>query len=71
MACCGGAATAKDGTTYRMREMMFSIGDDYWIEPGADERALKLVRRGDAKVAEVRSRLAPPANRCETGCPGR
>jgi hypothetical protein len=54
-----------------MREMMFSIGDDYWIEPGADERALKLVRRGDAKVAEVRSRLAPRANRCETGCPGR
>jgi uncharacterized protein YxjI len=31
-----------DGTKYRMREKMFSIGDDYWIETDGGERAFKV-----------------------------
>jgi uncharacterized protein YxjI len=30
------------GTTYRMREKMFSIGDDYWIETDGGERVFKV-----------------------------
>jgi uncharacterized protein YxjI len=30
------------GTKYRMREKMFSIGDDYWIENDAGERVFKV-----------------------------
>ena len=29
------------GTTYRMREKLFSIGDDFWIETEDEERAFK------------------------------
>jgi uncharacterized protein YxjI len=31
-----------DGTKYQMREKMFSIGDDYWIETDGGERAFKV-----------------------------
>ena len=30
------------GTTYRMREKLVSIGDDYWIEDAAGSRAFKV-----------------------------
>jgi len=30
------------GTTYRMREKMFAIGDDYWIENDEGERIFKV-----------------------------
>ena len=30
------------GTTYRMREKMFAIGDDFWIENGDGDRAFKV-----------------------------
>ena len=39
-----------DGTTYRMREKMFAIGDDFWIEDGDGERAFKV----NGKVLRVR-----------------
>jgi len=38
------------GTKYRMREKMFAIGDDYWIENDAGERAFKV----DGKVLRIR-----------------
>ena len=31
-----------DGTRYQMREKLFSIGDDVWIETGDGERAFKV-----------------------------
>jgi uncharacterized protein YxjI len=44
------------GTTYRMREKMFSIGEDYWIETDGGERAFKVngkaVRLRDTLVLE-------------------
>jgi uncharacterized protein YxjI len=30
------------GTQYQMRQKMFSIGDDFWIETAAGERAFKV-----------------------------
>ena len=30
------------GTKYQMREKMFAIGDDYWIETDGGERAFKV-----------------------------
>jgi uncharacterized protein YxjI len=41
------------GTKYRMREKLFSIGDDYWIENEEDERAFKV----DGKALRVRDTL--------------
>jgi uncharacterized protein YxjI len=38
---------------YRMREKLFSIGDDYWIETGDGERAFKV----NGKVLRVRETL--------------
>ena len=38
------------GTKYQMREKMFAIGDDYWIEDDAGERAFKV----DGKALRVR-----------------
>jgi len=38
------------GTQYRMREKMFSIGDDYWIETADGERAFKV----DGKALRIR-----------------
>jgi len=42
------------GTKYRMREKMFAIGDDYWVENEAGERAFKV----DGKVLRIRDTFA-------------
>jgi uncharacterized protein YxjI len=42
-----------DQTKYRMREKMFSIGDDFWIENEAGERAFKV----DGKALRLRDTL--------------
>jgi uncharacterized protein YxjI len=46
---------------YQMREKMFSIGDDYWIETGRGERAFKV----DGKALRIRDTLVieDPAGR--------
>src|SRR4051794_13497691 len=41
------------GTTYRMREKLFSIGDDFWIEDGEGDRAFKV----DGKALRLRKTL--------------
>ena len=41
------------GTKYRMREKVFSIGDDFWIENERGERAYKV----DGKALRVRQTL--------------
>jgi uncharacterized protein YxjI len=41
------------GTTYRMREKLFSIGDDYWIEDADRARAFKV----NGKALRVRETL--------------
>ena len=41
------------GTTYRMQEKLFSIGDDFWIETESGERAYKV----DGKALRVRDTL--------------
>jgi len=41
------------GTTYRMQEKLFSIGDDFWIETEGGERAFKV----DGKALRVRDTL--------------
>jgi uncharacterized protein YxjI len=41
------------GSQYRMREKLFSIGDDYWIETGDGERAFRV----DGKALRVRDTL--------------
>ena len=41
------------GTKYRMREKLFSIGDDYWIENEEGERAFKV----DGKTLRLRRTL--------------
>ena len=38
------------GTQYRMREKMFAIGDDFWIENADGERAFKV----DGKALRIR-----------------
>jgi uncharacterized protein YxjI len=39
------------GTRYQMRERMFSIGDDFWIETAEGRRAFKV----DGKALRIRS----------------
>src|SRR6267142_2765428 len=41
------------GTKYRMREKLFSIGDDYWIENEQGDRAFKV----DGKALRIRDTL--------------
>jgi uncharacterized protein YxjI len=41
------------GTKYRMREKMFAIGDDYWIENDAGERIFKV----NGKALRIRDTL--------------
>ena len=41
------------GTKYRMREKVFAIGDDFWIENDAGERAFKV----DGKALRIRDTL--------------
>ena len=38
---------------YQMREKMFAIGDDYWIENGVGQRVIKV----DGKALRVRDTL--------------
>ncbi len=40
-------------TTYRMREKLFAIGDDYWIENAGGQRVLKV----NGKAVRVRETL--------------
>jgi uncharacterized protein YxjI len=40
-----------DGTRYRMREKLFAIGDDFWIDTEDDRHAFKF----NAKVMRIRS----------------
>jgi uncharacterized protein YxjI len=42
------------GTKYRMREKMFAIGDDFWIENEAGDRVFKV----NGKVLRIRDTLA-------------
>ena len=48
-----------EGTRYTMREKMFSVGDDFWIETEGGERVFKVngkaVRVRDTLVLESRS----------------
>jgi uncharacterized protein YxjI len=41
------------GTRYTMREKMFAIGDDYWIETDGGDRAFKV----DGKALRIRKTL--------------
>jgi uncharacterized protein YxjI len=41
------------GTKYRMREKLFSIGDDFWIEDESGDRAFKV----DGKAMRIRDTL--------------
>jgi uncharacterized protein YxjI len=41
------------GTKYQMREKMFSIGDDYWIETDGGQRAFKV----NGKALRIRATL--------------
>jgi uncharacterized protein YxjI len=41
------------GTKYRMREKLFAIGDDFWIETEGDERVFKV----NGKALRVRDTL--------------
>ena len=40
-----------EGTRYQMREKLFAIGDDYWVETEGGERVFKV----DGKALRVRS----------------
>ena len=42
-----------DGVKYRMREKLFAIGDDFWIEDEAGEKAFKV----DGKALRLRDTL--------------
>ena len=42
MPLLGGRRDEDGGTKYQMREKMFAIGDDYWIETDDGERAFKV-----------------------------
>ena len=44
------------GTKYQMREKMFAIGDDYWIETNRGERAFKVEREGASGPRHARPR---------------
>ena len=55
------------GTKYRMREKMFAIGDDYWIENGDGERAFKV----NGKALRVRDTLILEDRRAASCSPSR
>jgi uncharacterized protein YxjI len=48
-----GRRDGNGGTTYQMREKMFSIGDDYWIETDGGQRAFKV----NGKALRIRKTL--------------
>ena len=41
------------GNVYQMRQQMFAIGDDFWIQNGAGQRVFKI----DGKALRIRSTL--------------
>jgi uncharacterized protein YxjI len=41
------------GTKYRMREKLFAIGDDYWIETDSGERAFKVNGKRSGSVTRL------------------
>ena len=43
----------RGGTKYRMREKLFAIGDDFWVEDDDGERAFKV----DGKALRIRQTL--------------
>jgi uncharacterized protein YxjI len=45
------------GTRYRMRERVFAIGDDFWVETGGGERAFKV----NGKALRLRKTLVVEA----------
>lgn len=47
------AATAGGATRYKLRQRMFAIGDDFWIETEGGQKAFKV----DGKALRVRSTL--------------
>jgi uncharacterized protein YxjI len=49
----GGRRDDGGGTKYQMREKLFSIGDDFWIETDAGARAFKV----DGKALRIRDTL--------------
>ena len=49
-----------DGPTFRMREKLFAIGDDYWIETDGGEHAFKVDGKADAASQDA-GRRGPPA----------
>ncbi len=46
-------AGARTGTRYKMKQRIFALGDDFWIEDGRGQRAFKV----DGKMFRVRSTL--------------
>jgi uncharacterized protein YxjI len=48
-----GPADGAGPSTYQMRQQMFSIGDDFWIENAAGQRAFKV----DGKALRLRKTL--------------
>ena len=50
----GGPGGGVPANVYQMRQRMFSIGDDYWIENGAGQRMFKV----DGKALRIRSTLS-------------
>jgi uncharacterized protein YxjI len=48
-----GGAVAVPTNVYQMRQQMFAIGDDFWIENGAGQRVFKV----DGKALRIRSTL--------------
>jgi uncharacterized protein YxjI len=48
-----GDAGSAPSNAYRMTQQMFSIGDDFWIENGAGQRAFKV----DGKALRIRKTL--------------
>ncbi len=46
-------AAAPSANVYQMRQQLFAIGDDFWIENGAGQRAFKV----DGKALRVRKTL--------------
>ena len=53
-----------DGTKYRMREKMFAIGDDFWIENEEDSAPSRSMGRRCVSVTPSCSRTHPPVPSC-------
>src|SRR5215471_12588025 len=53
MSLLRGRGDTDGGTKYQMRQKMFAIGDDYWIETDGGEHAFKV----DGKALRLRKTL--------------